>query len=164
MGIEKIFLHERTVDILLRILQAEENGEKIYPLQISRDVGSPYSYVSKVLSDFEDNWIIETWFEGKMRVIRLSEAGRRIATMFRNLKNELKRDFKAMKKLKILENVLESHERSFEILAPVMAELNLLKSSTEDEKILKRIRELEEEISRFLISEMRVEGVEEQGV
>ncbi len=53
MSLEKMFLHEKTVEIMIKILEAEENGKRVYPLIISKEIGSPYSYISKVLSEFE---------------------------------------------------------------------------------------------------------------
>jgi predicted transcriptional regulator len=153
-----MFLHERTVEILLRILEAEEQGEKIYPLQISREVGSPYSYVSKVLSDFEENWLIETWFEGKMRVVRLTEVGKKIAEMLKELKLELEKDFKARRRLKILEEIVESSgdDTPFKLIAPVVAELELLRQSTNDYEVVERVESLKTTVSERLKERMIV--------
>ncbi len=158
MSVLKMFLHERTVEILLRILEAEEQGEKIYPLQISREVGSPYSYVSKVLSDFEENWLIETWFEGKMRVVRLTEVGKKIAEMLKELKLELEKDFKARRRLKILEEIVESSgdDTPFKLIAPVVAELELLRQSTNDYEVVERVESLKTTVSERLKERMIV--------
>jgi len=158
LSVLKMFLHERTVEILLRILEAEEQGEKIYPLQISREVGSPYSYVSKVLSDFEENWLIETWFEGKMRVVRLTEVGKKIAEMLKELKLELEKDFKARRRLKILEEIVESSgdDTPFKLIAPVVAELELLRQSTNDYEVVERVESLKTTVSERLKERMIV--------
>ncbi|MEM4541251.1 MAG: ArsR family transcriptional regulator, partial [Archaeoglobaceae archaeon] len=71
--LSRLFLHEKTVEILLNILEAEEKGEKVYPLQISNSLNSPYSHISRVISEFERNCIIESKLEGRTRVIKLTE-------------------------------------------------------------------------------------------
>ncbi len=138
MSLSKLFLHERTVEVILRILEAEEKNEKIYPLQISNDLGSPYSYVSKVLGDFEKNSLLESEVEGRIRVVRLTEFGRKIARMLRELKNELNKDFNARKKLKILSK-LAREGGDFRTLAPVLAELEALKESTNDSEVIEEV-------------------------
>jgi len=127
---------------MLRILDAEEKNEKIYPLQISNDLGSPYSYISKVLGDFERNSLLESRIEGRVRVVRLTEFGRKIAEMLRELKRELSKDFNARRKLKILRSVIENGaSKDFRTLAPVLAELEILRDSTDDEEVKREIEE-----------------------
>ncbi len=152
MSLEKLFLHKKTVNVLLRILEAEEKSEKIYPLQISNDVGSPYSYISKILGDFEKNALIESKLKGRVRVIKLTEYGRRIALMLRELREELKKDFLARRKLEVLKNVLKdlNGKDPFKILAPVIAELKILKKSTNDREVIEEIEKLEKKIEGIL--------------
>ena len=144
MGLARLFLHERTVEIMLRILEADENGEKIYPLQISNDLGSPYSYISKVLGEFERCSLAESKIEGRMRVVCLTSYGRKIARMLRDLKKELEKDFGARRKLDILKEIYGNGRKDFKALAPVYAELEILKKSTNDCEVL-------EEVDRMLV-------------
>ncbi len=152
MGLEKMFLHEKTVEIMLKILEAEENGKKIYPLVISKEVGSPYSYISKVLSEFEKNALIESEVEGRVRVVRFTEEGRKIAEMLRDLRNELRKDFVARKRLSILKEVVRNVNENgnvFRVLAPVIAELEELKKSWDGE-VLEEVRNLEKRVEEIL--------------
>ncbi len=152
MGLEKMFLHEKTVEIMLKILEAEENGKKIYPLVISKEVGSPYSYISKVLSEFEKNALIESEVEGRVRVVKFTEEGRKIAEMLRNLRNELRKDFVARKRLSILKEVVRNVNENgnvFRVLAPVIAELEELKKSWDGE-VLEEVRNLEKKVEEIL--------------
>lgn len=147
LSLEKIFLHEKTVEIMLKILEAEERDKDPYPLGISKEVGSPYSYISKVLSEFEANALIESEFKGRVRVVKFTEDGRKIAEMLRDLKRELNKDFVARKKLSILKNVIEvanDNEDKYKVLAPVIAELDALKNETEDEEVVESILKLRE--------------------
>lgn len=149
MNLYKMFLHEKTVDIMLRILEADENGEKAYPLAISKDVGSPYSYISKVLSEFEDNALLESEFKGRIRVVKFTEEGERIAKMLRTLKEELEKDFIARKKIATLKeaiDVQESNEDLFKALAPVKVELETLKQQVKDNETLRMVEEMEKEV------------------
>ena len=152
MSLEKMFLHEKTVEIMIKILEAEENGKSIYPLIISKEIGSPYSYISKVLSEFEKNALIESEVKGRVRVVRFTEDGRKIAEMLRDLKNELRKDFVARRKLSILKDIVNSVNEDgdvFRALAPVIAELEELKKS-EDAEVLEEIKNLEKRIDELL--------------
>jgi predicted transcriptional regulator len=152
MGLEKMFLHEKTVEIMLKILEAEENGKNIYPLVISKEIGSPYSYISKVLSEFERNALIESEIRGRVRVVRFTEEGRRIAIMLRDLKKELRKDFVARKKLSILRKIVDNAKNNgnaFRVLAPVIAELEELKSSY-DAEVVEEVKNLEKKIEGVL--------------
>ncbi|MEM2726735.1 MAG: ArsR family transcriptional regulator [Archaeoglobaceae archaeon] len=142
----RLFLHEKTVEILLNILEAEEKGEKVYPLQISNSLNSPYSHISRVISEFERNCIIESRLEGRTRVIRLTECGRRIASLLRELKNELEKDLVSIMKVKKLEEIYENSRKDFYCLAPIIAELEILISSTKDEYAIKEAKMLKERL------------------
>lgn len=156
MSLEKMFLHEKTVEIMLKILEAEEKGESAYPLGISKEVGSPYSYISKVLSEFEENALIESEFKGRIRVVSFTEDGRKIAEMLRDLKNELNKDFVSRKKLSILRRVVEEVEENakgedtFKVLAPVKAELEVLKKEVRDDDTRRMIDELREKVEKLM--------------
>jgi len=148
-----MFLHEKTVEIMLKILEAEENGENAYPLGISKEVGSPYSYISKVLSEFEESALIESEFRGRIRVVKFTEDGRKIAEMLKNLKSELGKDFVSRKKLAILRKVVEDAEASedrFKALAPVRAELDVLKKESKDRETLNMVEELSKKVDGLL--------------
>ncbi len=142
MSVEKLFLHEKVVEVLIRILEAEERGEVIYPLQIAKDIGSPYSYISKIIKEFETHALIDSKVRGRIRSVRLTEWGKRVAEILRELRNELKKDFIARKKLKILEEYLKSSKSDFRYIAPILAELEILEASTDDQEVLKEIRNL----------------------
>jgi predicted transcriptional regulator len=150
-----MFLHEKTVDIMLKILEAEERGEYAYPLGISKEVGSPYSYISKVLSEFEEYALIESEFRGRVRKVRFTQEGRKIAEIFLQLRRELRKDFVARKKLNILEEVVESangkdEEEAFKILAPVKTELGILKNQTRDQETIRLAGILEKRIDELI--------------
>jgi predicted transcriptional regulator len=155
LSLEKMFLHEKTVDIMLKILEAEEKGKEAYPLGISKEVGSPYSYISKVLSEFEENALIESEFRGRVRKVKFTKEGRRIAELFKQIKEELSKDFVARKKVNMLEEVVEKANgkdegEMFKILAPVITELKILKNQTTDEGTAEMIEKLESKIDEIL--------------
>ncbi len=134
---EKLFLHTKTVDVLIKILEAEDKGEKVYPLSISREVNSPYSYVSKILSEFEKNAIIESVHSGRMRFVKLTDDGKQLAKKLKDIREMLKKDFVTRKKLKIISEFIRKYEkRKFDenekifVYAPIMMELsNITKKS-----------------------------------
>ena len=147
MSLERMFLHDKTVQIILKILETEERGEVAYPLSISKMVGSPYSYISKVLTEFENHALIESEFKGRTRIIRLTEDGRKVAEMLKELKDVLSRDFIARKRLSLLRSIIQSangneRDEMIEILLPVKAELRKLDGSKD--------REVREEVDRLI--------------
>jgi len=155
LSLEKIFLHEKTVEIILKILEDEESGRDPYPLGISREVGSPYSYISKVLSEFEANALIESEFKGRVRVVKFTKDGRKIAEMLRELKKELNKDFVARKKLSVLKEVVKNvnnreYSEKYKILAPVIAELDRLKDTTDDQEVVDNVLKLKEMVMEML--------------
>ncbi|MEM1578359.1 MAG: winged helix-turn-helix domain-containing protein [Archaeoglobaceae archaeon] len=146
----KLFLHEKTVEILLTILHSEEKGEKIYPLQISNLLDSPYSYISKVIGEFEKNFIVESKVEGRTRYIRLTDFGKRIAVMLRELKKELGQDLIALARLETLKKIFENGQKDFYTLAPIIAELEILASSTKDEPIRQQAISFKQKLEELL--------------
>jgi len=150
LSLARLFLHERTVEIILRILEAEDANEKIYPLQISNDIGSPYSYISKVLSEFEKNSIVESKIEGRMRVVSLTPYGKKVAMMLRDLKKELEKDFNARRRLDILKDVAYNGKRDWRVFLPVIAELEILKNSTYDEEVIEEAENILHEVEKMI--------------
>ena len=150
MSIEKLFLHEKVVNVLIKILEAEERGEVVYPLQIANDIGSPYSYISKIVKEFEKYALIDSKVKGRIRAIKLTEWGRRIAEILRELKNELKKDFVARKKLKMLKEYLRVAKNDFRYIAPILAELEMLEMSTKDSDVLEEIRTLKRRVKEMI--------------
>jgi len=154
LSLHKMFLHEKTVDIMLKILEIEKNDERAYPLAISKEVGSPYSYISKVLSEFEENALIESEFRGRTRVVKFTDEGRKIAEMLQKLKKELGKDFVTRKKISTLKDAIEvvktRKEDVFRVLAPVKAELETIKKDVRDEETRKMVEEVEKEVNRLL--------------
>ncbi|MEM1671343.1 MAG: ArsR family transcriptional regulator [Archaeoglobaceae archaeon] len=144
--LSRLFLHEKTVEILLNILEAEEKGEKVYPLQISNSLNSPYSHISRVISEFERNCIIESKLEGRTRVIKLTECGKKIAILLRELKNELSKDLVSIMKVKRLEEIYKTSKKDFYYIAPIIAELEILISSTKDVNALEVAKNLKKRL------------------
>ncbi len=148
----KLFLHEKAVEILLTILDFEEKGGKIYPLSISNLLNSPYSYVSKVLGEFEKFCLIESKLEGRIRVVKLTEHGKRIAKVLRELKKLLERDIVAEFKLDALKRIFENGQKDFYSLAPILAELEILISTTKDELVLGEAMEMKKKLEEIICS------------
>lgn len=149
----KLFLHEKAVEILLTILDFEERGEKIYPLGIANLLNSPYSYVSKVLGEFEKFCLIESKLEGRTRVVRLTDHGNRIAKALRDLKKLLERDIVAEFRLDTLKRIFENGQKDFYSLAPILAELEILISTTKDAIVLGEAREMKKRVEEIICSE-----------
>ncbi len=147
MSLCRLFLHEKTVEIILRILEAEKLGKVVYLTQLSNDVGSPYSYVSRIIKQFEENTLVETKVEGRMRFVKLTEFGKRVAELLYELRRELTKDFRGRYRLRILREVM-GNGGDFRSLAGVIAELEALKKSSDEyvrreaEEMLKKVVEM----------------------
>ncbi|MEM4541306.1 MAG: ArsR family transcriptional regulator, partial [Archaeoglobaceae archaeon] len=115
-------------------------------LQISNSLNSPYSHISRVISEFERNCIIESKLEGRTRVIKLTECGKKIAILLRELKNELSKDLVSIMKVKRLEEIYKTSKKDFYYIAPIIAELEILISSTKDVNALEVAKNLKKRL------------------
>ncbi len=150
--LKKLLVHEKTVEIILKMLEAEENGKKVYPMLIAREVNSPYSYVLKILSEFERFAVIESEFEGRTKVLKFTDDGRKLAKTLKELVNILELDFVSRSKVSKLKKIYESSPKDFRSLAGILAEIERLKSS-KDSEVLREIEELEREIRTVILDE-----------
>lgn len=149
VNLERLFLHEKAVNILLKIYEYEMEGKNAYPLSISRDVHSPYSYISKVLGIFEKAALIESKFEGRIRIVKLTEDGKELAKQFLQIKCLLNRDFLARRKLRILESALmDLNGNNPNQLLPIKAELENIE--TQDREVMERVDELKKKVEEML--------------
>ncbi len=148
--LKRIFIHEKTVEIVLKVLEAEEKGKVVYPMVIAKEIDSPYSYVSKILNELEKFAVIESELRGRTRVLRFTEDGRKLAKVLRELVKELEKDFVARKRLSKLREVIDSSENGdFKRLAGVIAELERLKDSR-DREVVEGVKELKKRIEDLL--------------
>lgn len=147
--LKRLFVHEKTVKILLKILEAEENGKKAYPMLIAKEVNSPYSYVSKILNEFEKFAIVESEFEGRTKVLKLTKEGRKIAKLLKDLLNWLDSDLISRWKVEKLKEIFERSPKNFRSLAGILAEIQFLKNS-KDKQVLEEAKNLEELVRRVI--------------
>ena len=147
--LRRFFIHEKTVEITLKILEAEENGKDVYPMLIAKEVNSPYSYVSKILNELERFAIIESELRGRTRVLRFTKDGKRVAEILRELVKELGKDFVARKKISKLKEIVNSCSSDFKQLAGVIAELEILKNS-KDFEVVEEVKALERRVYELL--------------
>jgi len=146
---KRLFIHEKTVDILLKILDAEENGKRVYPMLIAKEVNSPYSYVSKILNEFEKFAIVESEFEGRTKVLKLTKNGRKVAELFKEIAKLLECDLVSRDRIEKLKEIYERSPKNFRSLAGIIAEIERLKKS-KDEEVLRIVNDLENEIKKVI--------------
>ena len=146
---KRLFIHEKTVDILLKILDAEENGKRVYPMLIAKEVNSPYSYVSKILNEFEKFAIVESKFEGRTKVLKLTKNGRKVAELFKEIVKLLECDLVSRDRVEKLKEIYERSPKNFRSLAGIIAEIEKLKKS-KDEEVLRIVNDLENEIKKVI--------------
>ncbi len=138
----KMFLHEKTVEIVIKVLEAEKNNRSVTLSQLAMAVSSPYSYVSKIVKQLEEYSLLETKLEGRVRFIKLTEFGSRIAEMLSQLFTELCKDIKSLNRLRILEKVVDEG-KDFRSVAGALVELESLKSCENEEVRREAVRILQ---------------------
>ncbi|NMC75758.1 MAG: hypothetical protein GYA60_00425, partial [Candidatus Methanofastidiosa archaeon] len=74
--IKELFFNKKTVEILLSMLDDEKPR---YPKVIAEEVDSIYPHVFNILKELEDLCLVESYKEGRIRFLRLTIEGRKIA-------------------------------------------------------------------------------------
>ncbi len=174
--IKELFFNKKTVDILLSMLEDEKPR---YPTVIAEEVGSIYPHVFNILKELEDYGLVESYKEGRIRFIRLTEEGRKITEKFKELYsnldafqdmvskernkedkvtlNRFRENIKSVE-IKLLSEKLQKQESFKEVLklSKLRTELERTNFKTDNEreektKLLRRIEYIEEKAKSLLI-------------
>lgn len=174
--IKELFFNKKTVEILLSMLDDEKPR---YPKVIAEEVDSIYPHVFNILKELEDLCLIESYKEGRIRFLRLTVEGRKIAEKFKEIYshigeyqerifeerrkedsatlNRLKENIKIIE-TKLLSGKLEKQETFREVLklSKLRTELERTNFRTDNEreeknKLLKRVYDIEEKVKLTLI-------------
>lgn len=174
--IKELFFNKKTVEILLSMLEDEKPR---YPTVIAEEVGSIYPHVFNILKELEDSGLVESYKEGRIRFIRLTEEGRKITEKFKELYsnldafqdtvskernkedkvtlNRFRENIKSVE-IKLLSEKLQKQESFKEVLklSKLRTELERTNFKTDNEreektKLLRRIEYIEEKAKSLLI-------------
>ena len=174
--IKELFFNKKTVEILLSMLEDEKPR---YPTVIAEEVGSIYPHVFNILKELEDYGLVESYKEGRIRFIRLTEEGRKITEKFKELYsnldafqdmvskernkedkvtlNRFRENIKSVE-IKLLSEKLQKQESFKEVLklSKLRTELERTNFKTDNEreektKLLRRIEYIEEKAKSLLI-------------
>lgn len=174
--LKELFFNKKTVEILLSMLEDEKPR---YPKVIAEEVGSIYPHVFNILKELEEAGIVESYKEGRIRFIRLTEEGKKITEKFKDIYsnldtfqdmvskernkedkitlNRFRENIKSVEK-KLLSEKLEKQESFKEVLklSKLRTELERTNFKTDNEreektKLLRRIKDIEENAKSLLI-------------
>lgn len=84
--LKELFFNRKTVEILLSMLDTEKPR---YPKVIAEEVGSIYPHVFNILKELEEVGLVESYKEGRIRFIRLTDEGRKITEKFQQIYSDL---------------------------------------------------------------------------
>lgn len=174
--LKELFFNKKTVEILLSMLEDEKPR---YPKVIAEEVDSIYPHVFNILKELEDAGFVESYKEGRIRFIRLTDEGRKISEKFKDIYlkldefghkvsedrkmqdtitlNRFRDNIKSVEN-RLLSEKLEKQESFREVLklSKLRTELERTNFRTDNEmeektKLLKRIAYIEEKAKSFLI-------------
>jgi DNA-binding MarR family transcriptional regulator len=96
MSEKDLFLNEKPVMALVTIRRSRD---EIYGSVISKKIDTTYAHTVKILSELEDQGIVETEKKGRKKILHLTEKGEKEADKFIELLNLLEEDEKNLNPL-----------------------------------------------------------------
>jgi len=78
---ECIFIREKPVALLLCLLKIQNN----YPSQLAKDAQCTYSHTVHLLQKFEKQKLVSFEKQGRLKLVRLTKKGEKIAELFKEL-------------------------------------------------------------------------------
>lgn len=85
----KLLFKEKAVEILMTIFYENASGNKVYIQSVASKVNSPHSYVWLLVNKFEEAGLVTCEMDGRTRIIRLTDKGRKVAECIKDIANEL---------------------------------------------------------------------------
>ncbi|RLI81307.1 MAG: ArsR family transcriptional regulator [Archaeoglobales archaeon] len=152
--LKELLIKCKVAEIMVKILEAEEDRRVVYPSMIAKEVNLPLSYVSKILSELERFAVIESEFEGRRKILKFTDDGRKLAKKIKDLLKILEFDFLSRSKISKLKEIYDKSSKDFRSLAGILAEVERLKCS-EDLKVLREVKKLEKKIWKAISDERR---------
>jgi predicted transcriptional regulator len=77
-----IFIKEKPV---MTVLSIHKSRSETYPSKISQKIDSTYSHTINIISELEENGIVETKKEGRKRLVKLTDKGKEYAEILEKL-------------------------------------------------------------------------------
>jgi DNA-binding transcriptional ArsR family regulator len=141
--LERLFLREKPALALLAVGEIDQ----AYAALVAKRIDSTFPHTSAILSQLEEQGLISSRSEGRVRYLALTSRGIKVARALTNLRDALKPSGKDWSRLEKIDALLaEASGRSGESFAlragPLRRDLSRLKSS-EDEDLRKAAEDLD---------------------
>ncbi len=78
-----LFLKEKPSNLLIALLEGNH-----YLSQLAKLAGCTYVYVTNIMSTLESKGLVETEFRGKFRVVKLTQKGKELALLLKQIKEK----------------------------------------------------------------------------
>lgn len=90
---EEIFLNEKPVKALVVIRRSRD---EIYGSVVSRKIDTTYAHTVKIISQLEDEGLIQSEKKGRKKILTLTDKGERYADLFIEMLNLFEEDSNSM--------------------------------------------------------------------
>ncbi|MGB4653354.1 MAG: hypothetical protein ACOX84_09555 [Methanothrix sp.] len=101
--LQRLFLREKPSLALLALREMEP----VYAAQIAKHIDSTFPHTSSILGELEEQGLIVSRPEGRIRYLELTDRGREVARALKELSDLLTRPDGMMQRLKRLEGLVE---------------------------------------------------------
>jgi DNA-binding MarR family transcriptional regulator len=136
--LERLLIREKPAMALLAV----EEMEPAYAALVAKRIDSTYPHTSSILSQLEDFGLIRARPEGRVRYLQLTDSGKEVANVLRELYKLLQEPKEQWKSLERLRSIVASNSTQPFCLGPLRRDLAKL-SSVGDEEIRLAARELD---------------------
>jgi DNA-binding MarR family transcriptional regulator len=136
-GLERIFLREKPTQALLAV----GDMNPAYAAVVAKRIDSTFPHTSRILSQLEEQGLIKSRPEGRVRYLELTERGKKVASALIDLRDLLREPDARWLMLERLEQIMASEGRSASAapvlrLGPLRRDLARLKNMGDEELAL----------------------------
>ena len=155
---EHLFLKDKPYRILKRL-----NREEIsYATSLSSDTNSTYTHVIHILQEFEKLDLVETRWDGRTKLVKITEKGKKLANLVKNVEDYVQglkpkeepvideteeEIYSKLEKLHIVETKLEEIDNNFEKYSKTHKYADIARKIGAYKKQFKVIKSSNEEIN-----------------
>ncbi len=170
--LKDLFLKKVPTETLLIIYEEKET----YGTKITHKLEGNYSYVNRLISKFEELNLIKTKKDGRKKIIRLTDEGKRVVESLKSISSDINleenKKNSELNKLQKLENKIDkiyeeelknkdelSKKESSRIgkrLGPYKREVRKLKNKEIDDEHSQKIKKIEDKISELMSKKQKI--------
>jgi DNA-binding MarR family transcriptional regulator len=147
-GLERLFLREKPASALLAVGELEPT----YAALVAKRIDATFPHTSRLLSEMEEQGLIRSRPEGRVRYLELTERGRKVALALGNLSQVLREPGANWDRLeRIVEILSKKHGSGAHLrLGPLRRETGKLRASRDE-----GLRKAAEEVDGRILAAIR---------